>query len=124
MSAKRVLVVDDERATTTLLKSRLEKAGTYEVRTENSGEAGLRAAREFKPDLILLDVMMPDLDGDEVAGQLRQDPNTSGIPIVFLTAIVTQEDVGEGDGIIGGNRFLAKPVDPEKVIDCVDEILS
>ena len=124
MGAKRVLVVDDERATTTLLKNRLEKTGKYDVRTENSGASGLLAVREFKPDLILLDVMMPDPDGNEVAARLRQDPDTAGIPIVFLTSIVTKEDVGESGGIIGGNRFLAKPVDPEKVIDCVDEILS
>lgn len=123
MAEKRVLVVDDERTTTVLLKDRLEKTGRYTVRTENSGEAVLLAVREFQPDLILLDVMMPDLDGDEVAGQLRQDPSTENIPIVFLTSMVTKEDVGDRDAIIGGNRFIAKPVDPQKVIDCIDELL-
>lgn len=121
---KRVLVIDDERTTTVLLKNRLEKTGRYTVRAENSGAEGLLAAREFRPDLILLDIMMPNLDGSEVAGQIRANPYTADIPIVFLTSLVTSADVSDGAGIIGGNRFIAKPVDPEDVIACLDELLD
>ncbi len=122
---KKILVVDDERATTLLLGKRLEETGRFEVRTENSGAAALVAANEFHPDLILLDVMMPGLDGDEVAARLKDSPETAGIPVVFLTSIVQQQEVGGATGlVIGGNRFLAKPVDPDQVIDCVDEVLG
>ncbi len=122
---KKILVVDDERATTLLLGKRLEETGRFEVRTENSGAAALVAANEFHPDLILLDVMMPGLDGDEVAARLKESPGTAGIPVVFLTSIVQQQEVGGATAlVIGGNRFLAKPVDPDKVIDCDDEVLG
>ena len=122
---RKILVVDDERATTLLLGKRLEETGRYEVRTENSGAAALVAANEFHPDLILLDVMMPELEGDEVAALLKASPETADIPVVFLTSIVTQEEIGGATAlVVGGNRFLAKPVDPDKVIDCVDEVLD
>ena len=120
---KRVLVVDDERATTVLLKSIIERTGRYEVRVENSGRDALLAARDFRPDLIFLDVMMPELDGSEVAEKIKADPSMSGTAIVFLTSIVTEQDVASSNGVIAGNRFIAKPVDPEKVIGCLDSLL-
>src|SRR5258706_15639749 len=86
MLPKKILVVDDEVTITRLLKLNLEKTGAYVVREENRGAKAYAAAREFKPDLILLDVMMPDLDGGEVAAQLQADPLMKGIPIIFLTA--------------------------------------
>ncbi len=119
------MIVDDDRTTTLLLGKRLQATGHYEVRTENSGAAGLVAAKDFHPDLILLDVMMPELDGDEVAARLKASPETAAIPIVFLTSIVKQEEIGAASAlVIGGNRFLAKPVDPNKVIDCIAEVLG
>ena len=122
--AKRVLVVDDERTTTVLLKNRLEQTGRYEVRAENSGRGALVAAREFRPDLVILDVMMPEMGGNEVADEMRNDPRLADIPVIFLTSIVTKEDAGPDGGIIGGNRFIAKPVDPQKIIDYVDDLLG
>ena len=71
MSRKRILVVDDETSITRLLKMNLELIGNFEVREENSGAHAIEAAREFKPDLILLDVMMTDMDGGEVAAALK-----------------------------------------------------
>ena len=122
---KKILVVDDERATTLLLGRRLEETGRFEVRTANSGPAALVTAQEYLPDLILLDVMMPELEGDEVAARLKANPKTAGIPVVFLTSLVQQEEIGGATAlVIGGNRFLAKPIDPEKVIECVDEVLD
>ncbi len=120
---KRVLVVDDDRTTTLLLKRVIERTGRYEVREENFGEQAVAAAREFMPDLIFLDVMMPNLDGSEVAGQLKDNPITSRIPVVFLTSIVTEEDVANSEGIIAGSRFIAKPVDAAQVVECLDELL-
>ena len=122
---KKILVVDDDRVTTLLLSKRLEETGRFEVQAENSGADALVAAKEFRPDLILLDVMMPGLDGNEVAARLKESPETAGIPVVFLTSIVQQQEIGAATAlVIGGNRFLAKPVDPDQVIDCVDEVLG
>ncbi len=76
---KRILVVDDEAALTRMVKMNLERTGNYEVRTENQGAKAVAAAREFMPNLIFLDVMMPDMSGDEVSQQLRDDPVLAGI---------------------------------------------
>ena len=107
---KRILMVDDEPKLTKMVKLNLERTGNYEVRTENKGSNAIPAAREFKPDLIILDVMMPDMSGDEVSAQLREDPELSDIKFIFMTAIVTQDETEEMGNNIGGNVFLAKPV--------------
>lgn len=120
---KKLLIVDDEASFTRLLKRNLELTGRYRVRTENSGGAALEAAREMRPDLILLDVMMPDMDGPEVATQLRDDPTLHDIPIVFLTAIVTKAETAATGSEIAGNTFLAKPVKTEDLIACVEQHL-
>jgi DNA-binding response OmpR family regulator len=112
MSAKkRILVVDDEPSVTRSLKLNLESSGGYEVRTENDGTNALVAARSFRPDLILLDVVMPDIDGGDVATKLQADPLLHDTPIIFLTAIVTNEETKGRGALIGTCVFLAKPVD-------------
>src|SRR2546426_9664701 len=111
MNPKRILVVDDETSITHLLKLNLQKTGRYTVRTENQGAKALAAAREFEPDLILLDVMMPDLDGGDVAAQIRGDAALKNIPIVFLTAVVKKEEVQAHAGVIGGFPAIAKTPD-------------
>ncbi len=93
MKPKKILVVDDEPSITSLLKLNLEKTGAYTVRVENEGAQALPAARQFKPDLVLLDVMMPDLDGGDAAAQIRADPLLRDVPIVFLTAAVKKEEL-------------------------------
>src|SRR5712691_3253920 len=90
---KRILLVDDEATITRTLKLYLEGTGAYEVRAENRGSAALEAARTFKPDLILLDVAMPDMDGGDVAAQIRGDEALKDSPIVFLTALVKKQEV-------------------------------
>src|SRR5258708_21097939 len=102
MVPKKLLVVDDEPSITRLLKLNLEKTGRYTVRAENLGAQCLPAAREFLPDLIILDVMMPDLDGGTVADELKHEPLLKDIPVVFLTAGVTKEEVAPGRGGLGG----------------------
>jgi CheY-like chemotaxis protein len=121
---KRILVVDDEAALTRMVKLNLEQTGDYEVRTENQGSKAIAAAREFKPDLIMLDVMMPDMTGDEVAAELREDPQLEHIKQIFMTAIVTKEETGETGGEIGGNVFLAKPVKTEDLIAAIEKRLA
>jgi DNA-binding response OmpR family regulator len=123
MSCKKILIIDDEESFTHLLKLNLESTLAYEVRAENWAPRGVSAALEFKPDVILLDVMMPGLDGGQVASRLQASSRTSGIPIVFLTAAVKPEEVGSHGGFIGGFPYLAKPVDLDHVIACIEKVL-
>lgn len=118
MNPKRVLIVDDESGFTRLLKLTLEKSGGYVVREENDGTRAWLVAREFAPDIIFLDIVMPKIDGGDVAAQIRSDPSLSHIPIVFMTAIVSSK---EGGHEIGGFPFLAKPVSIDAVKRCIAE---
>jgi CheY-like chemotaxis protein len=120
MAKKRVLLVDDEKSFTTLLKLNLEETGNYEVRVENWAEDAFNAAREFKPNLILLDIIMPRLPGGNVAAQMAEDPQLKDIPIVFLTAAVRRHQVEDHDGIICDHPCLAKPASLEEVIAVIE----
>lgn len=125
MIKKRILVIDDEESFTTLIKTTLEERGDYEVRAENNASLAISAIREFKPDLILLDIIMPgDTDGSEIARMMRSDERIRGIPTVFLTAAVTEEEVASGSGFIGGYPFIAKPVQIQELIEYIERRLS
>jgi len=121
---KRILLVDDEPALTRMVKLNLERTGDYEVRTENQGTKAIAAAREFRPDLIFLDVMMPDMGGDEISAQLKEDPELSKIKFVFMTAIVTKDETDAMGREIGGNEFLAKPVKTQELIEVIERLTS
>ena len=123
-ATKRILVVDDEPSITRLLKLNLEQTGAYEVATENVSKAALAAAEAFRPDMILADVVMPGLDGGALASQLQASPRLKGVPIVFLTAAVTREEVRARLGQIGGLPFLAKPVNLHEVLTCLERHLG
>jgi len=120
----RILMVDDEPAITRMAKLNLERTGNYHVRTENHGKLAIPAAREFKPDLIILDVMMPDMGGDEVAAQLKEDPALSDIKIIFMTAIVTHAETDAVGHTIGGQVYLAKPANTEEMIATIEKVLA
>lgn len=124
MAKKRILIIDDEPAVTRGLKLNLEATGAYEVREEHKGARALDAAREFRPVLILLDVMMPDKDGGQIAAEIKADENLRQTPIVFLTAAVLKDEVNTQSGVIGGQSFLAKPVNVEEVIQCIQRHLG
>ena len=124
MTKKRILVVDDETSITRLLKLNLEQSGHYVVRTENLGAQGLPAAQEFRPDLVLLDVMMPDMDGGDVAAAIQSDPNFHRLPVIFLTAVVKEEEVRARDGVIGGFPYIAKPLNVKGVIAEIEKQLA
>ena len=121
---KRILVVDDEVSFTRLLKLNLEQTDRYEVHVENTAVQALPAARRLKPDLILLDVMMPEMDGGTLAGRLREVASLEKVPIVFLTAAVKKEEVASRRGQIGGFPFMAKPVELAELLDCLKEQLA
>ncbi|MEE8360183.1 MAG: response regulator [Candidatus Omnitrophota bacterium] len=121
MAKKKILIVDDEEAITDMLKMNLEMSGEFEVRTENKGANALNVAREFRPNLILLDVMMPDKDGGELANDIKRDAVIGNTPIVFLTAALTKEEAALQNNKIGGYPFMAKPVSLEDLIDCINK---
>lgn len=121
MSKKKILIIDDEEGFTKIVKLNLERTGKYEVKTENKGLLGFAAVKEFRPDLILLDILMPDMEGGEVASLLKDSGDTKNIPIVFLTAVATKEQVEKDSGIIGGYPFIAKPVTTKELIDCIEK---
>ena len=121
---KKILVVDDEASLTRLIKANLERTGKYEVMTENQAGNAIASAKQFKPDLIFLDVMMPDMGGDEIATLIEENPHLSGIPYVFLTAIVRREETEPTGSMIGGHLFLAKPVKTEQLIATIEKLLG
>src|SRR5881628_113013 len=124
MDRKRILVVDDEIGFTRLLKLNLEQTNNYEVRVENWPERALMTAREFRPDLILLDMVMPRMFGGDVAAGLRADASLAATPIVFFTATVSRTGLKKHDGIISGFPFLAKPSSVEEVIQQIEQRLA
>jgi CheY-like chemotaxis protein len=118
---KKVLIIDDEKAFTQVVKLTLEGKGDYEVFVENDPHQAISAARKFWPDVIVLDVVMPELDGGEVHRQFKKDPILKSIPIIFLTAIVRQKEVDEHKGMIGGSFYIAKPVSADGLIGAIEE---
>jgi len=121
MNKKRVLIVDDDLACARVLQAGLERNDAYEVRTEQRAMNALRAAREFEPHMILLDVCMIDGDGGDVAFALRNDQQLRNIPIVFLTSIVSEHEVQGANARRGSFPFLAKPARLEHVIACIEK---
>lgn len=121
---KRILVVDDEPSVTLFLQFMFENTGAYEVKAENVSTKALAVARRFQPDLILLDVNMPGLDGGQLASRLAETPGLNNVPLVFMTGSVTREEVERRQGLIGGLPFVAKPLHAGEIFDCVNARLS
>jgi CheY-like chemotaxis protein len=119
---RRILIVDNDTNATHLVRILLEKTGQYLVLEENNSTKAYRSARIFRPDLILLDVIMPIRDGGEIAAQIRADPELQNTPIIFLTALVTPSEAKAGVHI-DGHPFLAKPINIQELIRTVDEHL-
>lgn len=116
----RILIIDDEPGFTKLTRATLSE---YEICEENNPTRALATAKEFGPDLILLDVVMPELDGGDIAAQFHADAALKKVPIVFLTAIVTQQET-EKRKLFGGYPFIAKPITPEKLVESIEKYLS
>ena len=120
---RRILIVDDDRESTRLVKILLEKTGSYLVREENDATKAHQSAQNFRPDLILLDIMMPRTDGGEVAAQIEADPELKGTPIIFLTALVTKPEIKTGLRI-QGRPSLAKPIAIPELVNRIEETLT
>ena len=118
---KRILVVDDEPGIVEIVESWLTANG-YVVYTAHAGEEGLEKCKMLKPDAVLLDIMMPDIDGPSIAEEMKEDPNLSHIPVIFLTGAVRSSEVPESN-IVGGQYFLAKPFKKEQLLKVVRQVL-
>ncbi len=116
MEKKKVLIVDDEPDVLMLLGERLSKAG-YDVVKASAGQEAIELAQKESPQLIILDIAMPGMDGSEVANTLRVQPATRDIPIIFLTCLFTKQEEKTCGHVLGQNFFIAKPYD-------VGELLS
>jgi CheY-like chemotaxis protein len=117
-----ILVIDDNRDFSHAAKRALEKTGRYFVCEENSSIKAHQTAQSLIPDLILLDISMPDTDGGEVAARIQSDPALHRIPIVFLTALVTKDETRTGLRI-QGHPFLAKPISFSDLIEGIEKNL-
>lgn len=117
---KRILLVDDEAGITRMMRRNLEATGRFEVLDLNDPTRALETARQFRPDLVLLDVMMPEMDGGSVAAAFAEEPQLARVPIIFLTAIVSKKEVEPTGSQIGSHTFLAKPVVFNDLLACID----
>ena len=117
---KRILLVDDEPFLTSLLRMNLEDTDEYEVREENNSLNALDVIKEFVPDLIILDVMMPDLDGADILFRLKNDQRLKHIVVVFHTATVSRTELTSHGGIISGYPFLPKPASADQIIAFIE----
>jgi DNA-binding response OmpR family regulator len=117
----KILVIDDEPEITDIIETFLESAG-YEVKSENSSVIGIERAKTFLPDAILLDIMMPFMDGYEVCNELKKSKETSKIPVIFLTGKDARSDEGKSFQV-GGDLFIKKPFSCERLLEIVKVVL-
>ncbi len=119
----RILLVDDEEEFTELLSMNLKRTGKFDVRIVNESSEAVETTREFKPDVILLDIVMPGIDGGDIASQLRHDPELCEIPIIMVSALVSNDEIGDNDVAQSGDKIiLAKPVRMEKLLNAIDQV--
>jgi CheY-like chemotaxis protein len=118
----RVLVVDDDAVIRQLISVNLELEG-FEVHTAEDGQDALDKVHDVAPQVITLDIMMPRMDGWETAARLRQDPTTSHIKVILLSARAQESDVRRGEGL-GVDAYLTKPFDPDELVDAVRRLAA
>ena len=120
----RIMIVDDEQDFCSLVEELLVSAGYRDVLTCSETDEALTKITEFHPDLLVLDVNMPGMTGDDIAAALRENPRTKDIPIIFLTALVDSSDIGMGDNMIGSQIFISKPVKVNDLLQVVKATLN
>src|SRR6476620_11623741 len=124
MHEKRILLIDDDASVTEMLKLNLEQIGKYVVCAENEPKQALGTARLFRPDLILLDVMMPGMDGGDVASWLATDSQIRDVPIIFLTALVSKEEAPSGGLLNRQHRMLPKGMPIDDLIEQIEATMT
>ncbi|MFH1998769.1 MAG: response regulator [Planctomycetota bacterium] len=119
---KKILVVDDEPDVLKVLEKRLMNEG-YQVIKADNGRRALMLAEKENPDLVILDIDMPDMDGGEVAARLKDGDKTKHIPVLFLSCLVTEKDENDHN-VVGDSMFMAKPYSPDKLIREIQKLTT
>jgi DNA-binding response OmpR family regulator len=122
-TVKRILCIEDEQEMIDLIQLILTRRG-FEVSGASGGKEGLQAVRDLRPDLVLLDLMMPDMDGWEVYQQMKADEATRGIPVIIVTAKSQHIDKVLGLHIAKVDDYISKPFGPQELIDSVERIFA
>lgn len=120
---KRILIIDDDKNFCHIVKLGLESRDTFHVVVANDGRVGIKMAVEEKPDLILLDVVMPGIEGTEVAILLQEDPRTEHIPVLFVTSMITEEELRKSSRDCRW-FYLSKPVQINHLALTIDKIID
>lgn len=120
---KTILIVDDDVDFAGLAKMILAQKGGYEVGVCNQGANAVTMIREWQPDLILLDIVMPNVDGADVAARLREDPKLCNIPVIFLTSLMTAQEAASHP-VIANYKFISKPIKGEELLRRVKEFFE
>ena len=110
--------MDDDVDTSQMVKMMLEKTGLYAVSICNRGSEALKVIQTMRPELVLLDIMMPDADGTDIADQIQKDKSLALTRIVFMTSLVSQKEVNK-NSVIGGHSFISKPISGEVLLERV-----
>jgi DNA-binding response OmpR family regulator len=121
ISAAKVLVIDDESEITDIVDAFLTEAG-YQVMVENAPQNAVEIAKNFNPNVILLDIMMPNIDGYDICEALKKDPNLVSTPVIFLTGKDRSDDMGRSFKA-GGDMFIKKPFSCERLLEIVNIVL-
>jgi CheY-like chemotaxis protein len=124
MERWKVLLVDDDPTVTSFVSYILESKGQYEVRSLNDPFRAVAAARDFRPDLLIMDISMPGKDGGEVAAEIAKDAQLVKVPIIFLSASVSKNDPQTVRNPKTGHIYLPKPVEPRDLMRCVENTLA
>lgn len=122
MSKKKILIIDDEYSLTRLIKMQLEKAGDYEVDIENSGTSAVDTVKKTRPDVILLDIVMPDADGRDIVISLSEDSELASIPIIFTTAALVQDRDDQDHDLLNRIPVLQKPLEMPALIEEIERV--
>ena len=120
--SKKILVVDDDKVFLRLVEYDLTKNG-FDVITAPDGEMGILLAKTQKPDLILLDINMPDIEGGDVVAILEANPETRDIPIIFVTALLTKQEEERRHNMMGNHSFFSKPYNLQRLLEEIDKYI-
>ncbi len=126
MEKRKLLVIDDDVPFGKLTRLNLEQTGNFEVEVQSDSTKALETAREFKPDIILLDIVMPGLDGGDVERLLKADPYLGKVPVILVSAIVSESDAGGSGPVVqsGGDVMLPKTVGFDVLLKCIEDRIS
>ena len=120
---KSIVIVDDDVDVSQMTRMRLEQTGLYTVRVCNRGSEALAVIQETRPEMVLLDIVMPDADGTEIARQIQEDRTLAATRVVFMTSLVAEGELDQSS-VIGGHPFISKPITGEALLKSVKEFFE